>query len=67
MGATKPYTDEEWWSANVDKGALEKALKAHKIRVTSWVNRRPICLGKTDYAEVTEIAQGLAKPKKKRG
>lgn len=70
MGAKPSWTDQEWWDANVDQGALAKALHSHGILVLGWGNRKPICPKNTSYGEVTEIAQqvkaGVIK-KRKRG
>ncbi len=37
------WNDQEWWDANIDKEAAEKALNDAGFTVVKWVNRKPVC------------------------
>jgi hypothetical protein len=51
------WTDQEWWDADIDKEAAEKALNDAGLNVVKWVNRKPIC-DPEEMERVQAIAAG---------
>ena len=55
------WTDQEWWDANLDFEATEKALAKAGITVTGWINRKPRCVPE-DMTRVQAALKGQLSP-----
>ena len=57
-----PWTDADWWEADVDKEVATEALRSIGLEPTGWTNRRPVYDQDVDWLTVEACVRGNREP-----